>query len=271
LTPTERLLSILRLIRDEEERGARAANSARIRERMGDVYQGTAGARMWRRDIRTLRDRGLINTDLSTRLTPNRTGIRLRMPPKPERLHLTEEQHQAINHARQAVRPGISAVSPLGPPGAAGHDIDYTARILRFLEENGDEVELGQLSRWLELSGSQVYELIDVLTKESVVTGGLVCSLEFPRADDGEETDDLPATVQVIRGRHGRHSPTQGRGLDELGFFPYSLAETEDRLSLIDEALNADVLTGEERTLLASAREKLLEWRAYLPEGKAMS
>ncbi len=216
MTPTERLLTILRLVQEGRERGVQMASSTRIRERMGDVYEETAGARMWRRDIATLRDRGLIESDLLTPMIPNRTGMRLCIPPKPERLHLTDEELQAINRARQALQPGISAVSPLGAPGAAQHDIDYTTRIVRFLEENEDEVELAQLSLWLELPESRVYELVDILTKESVVRGGLVCSVEFGYAD-GEETDDLPATVRVFRGLLGRQSPTRGRGMDHPG------------------------------------------------------
>jgi hypothetical protein len=271
MTPTERLLTIFRLAGKKGERGVKVANSTRIREQMGDVYEGTAGTRKWRRDIRTLRDRGLIESDLSTPRTPNRTGIRLRVPPKPDRLHLTADEHETINRARQALRPGISAVSPLGATGADRYDIDHVTRILRFLEENEDEVELAELSRWLELSESRVVELVDLLAKESAVTGGPVEFVEFGYDADGDGTGEFPATVRVIRGRVRGQSPTRGRGMDELGFFPYSLAETEDRLSLIDEALNADVMDGDEREGLSSARQKLLEWRGHLPGGAAMS
>lgn len=269
MTPTERLLTILHHVQEARERGVEAASSNQIRERVGDVYAGTAGARMWRRDIRTLRDRGLIESDVSTRMTPNRTGIRPRIPPKPERLHLTDAEHQAISRAREALRPGMSAVSPLGAPGAVPHDIDYTTRIIRHLEENEGELALTRIASFLELSETQVYELIDVLTKESVVAGGLVRSLEFGYAD-GEETEDWPPIVRIFRGRIGRHSPTRGVGMDELGFFPYSLAETDDRLALIDEALHAEVTAGDDRKFLVSAQRKLEEWRAHL-RGSAMS
>lgn len=269
MKPTERLLTILRLIREKREADRQAVKSTEIQESMRGVYDGAAGARMWRRDIRTLRDRGLIESDLSTPETPNRTGIRLCIPPKPERLHLTEAEHHAICRAREVLRPGISAVSPLAEPGADQIDIDHATRIIRHLEENDDEVELAQLSRWLELSEGRVYELLDVLTKESVDTRGLVRSIEFGYADD-EEAEEGPTTVRVFRGRIGRHSPTLGIGMDELGFFPYSLAETDDRLALIDEALQTDAVPGD-RKPLESARDKLAEWRVYLPGGKAMS
>lgn len=143
MTPTERLLTILRCLRDAKNRGERSITSATIRERMGDVYSaGDAGDRKWRRDIRILRERGLIETDMP----PNRTGISLQVPAKPARLHLTMAEHRAINRARRALRPGISTVSPLGArSGAARLEIDEVTRILRFLEENGDEVELRQL------------------------------------------------------------------------------------------------------------------------------
>jgi hypothetical protein len=266
VTPTERLLTILRLISDLGDGGRKPVSSSKIQNRMGDEYAGEAGSRKWRRDIRTLRDRGLIETDLSMPDTPNRTGIRLRIPPKPERLHLTEVEHQAIGRAREALRPGISAVSPLGEPGADQTDVDYAARILRHLEENDDEVELIQLASRMGLSESDVYGLVDVLKAESVDTDGLVRSVEFGYADEEEG----PTTVRVFRGRTGRRSPTRGVGMDEIGFFPYSLAETDDRLALIDDALQVEALIGDRKSL-ESARDKLAEWRAHLPSGGAMS
>ncbi|TSD99787.1 hypothetical protein FOS14_11095 [Skermania sp. ID1734] len=262
MTPTERLLTILRLINEAQDRGAVVAAATRVREQMAGIYEGTAGARMWRRDIRTLRDRGLIETDLSTRMTPNRTGIRLRVPAKPERLHLTGREHAAISRARRALRGTISSVSPLRPRESPRHGIDDASRILRFLEENDEEVELGQLSSWLNLPQRDVYELIDALTREDVINRGVVTSIEF--GYDVDETADLPTTVRVFRGSVRCQSPTRGCGMDELGFFPYSLPETEDRLSLIDEALSKLALEGPERQLLSQARAKLTEWRVNL-------
>jgi len=267
MTPTERLLTILRLLGDAQDRRG-AAKSTRIREKMGDVYDGVAGARMWRRDIRTLRERGLLETDQTTPTTPNRTGISLRVPPKPGPLHLTRHEHAAISQARRALRPGPSAVSPLGgAQGSEDREIDLGARIVRFLEENDDEVELVQLAEWLDRPESDVFGLIDIFTREGVVTEGLVRSIEF-----GYENDDpRPDTVRVIRGRSSIGSPTRGRGMDELGFFPYSLAETDDRLSLIEQALAADGMDEGLRPDLVSARSKLDEWRSFLTKRDAMS
>ena len=230
MTPTERLLTILRLLGNAQDRRG-ATKSTRIRDKMGDVYEGVAGARMWRRDIRTLRERGLIETDQTTPTTPNRTGISLRVPPKPGHLHLTRHEHAAISQARHALRPGPSAVSPLGgAPGSEDREIDLGARIVRFLEENDEEVELVQLAEWLDRLESDVFELIDVFTREGVVNEPIVNHIEF-----GYETDDPAdkelrlATVRLIRRRSADGSPTRWRGMHELGFFPYSLAETDDR------------------------------------------
>lgn len=266
MKPTERLLTIVRLLR-----GAVVGESTLIREQMGDVYDGTAGARKWRRDIRTLRDRGLIETDLRDGMArPNRTGIRLRVPAKPERLHLTRAEHMAINLARQTLRRDISTVSPFGTlsPNTASDEIDYVGRILRCLDDNEDEIELVQLAQWLQLSEDRVFELVDVLTKEGVVRNGLVTSVEFGYGndEDDDQADDVlrPDTVRVLRGSDSRR-PTRGHGMDELGFFPYSLAETNERLALIDEAMAAAGIDERLNTDdLRTAQNKLAEWQGSL-------
>lgn len=286
MTPTERLLTIVRCLRDATNRGQRSLASTAIKERMNHEYEGAAGDRKWRRDIRILRERGLITTDLPS----NRTGIALRVPPKPQRLHLTREEHSAINRARQALRPGVSAVSPLGAPtGGARLEVDEVTRILRFLEENGDEVEFAQLAQWLGVSERRVFELVDIFRREAVFPDGLVASVVIGYADeqgdpdepgdpDGQEDlieDPVPVSVSVVRGCVDAQSPTRWRGMDQLGFFPYALPETDDRLALIDEALSGD---GEARWLaqelvpaLRGARRKLLQWRSELQREEPMS
>jgi hypothetical protein len=243
-------------------------------------YSCDAGKRKWRRDIRILRERGLITTDLP----PNRTGISLRVPMKPQALHLTWAEHAAINRARRALRPGMSAVSPLeAPSGGARLEVDEVARVLRFLEENGDEVEFAQLAQWLQVPEARVLEFVNLLSKEGVFHGGLVASIvigypdEPDEPDESDESDDdsVPVSVAVLRGRIHAQSPTRGRGMDQLGFFPYSLPETKDRLALIDEALSgqeaAQGLAQELGPALRGARRKLLEWRSELQRQGPMS
>lgn len=264
MTPTERLLTILRHLKEAKESGAiDAGTSVAIQQTMDGVYRGQSGRRKWRRDIQSLRDRGLIETDLP----PNRTGIRLTGARKPERLHLTAEEHAAINHARRLLHPGIPMASPLGRPGSGGReDVDDITRVLRFLEENDDEVSLAQLAHWLDIPERRAFEMVDSLTAEGVFADGLVASVEFgyDDEDDGDDVDDLrPSTVWVLRGRN-RHSPTRGRGMDELGFFPYSLAETNDRIGLIDEALASDRISPRILEALDRAHRKLCEWRLEL-------
>jgi len=260
MTPTERLLTILRHLNDAKTSGGiDAGTSAAIQQTMDGEYRGQSGKRKWRRDIQTLRERGLIETDRP----PNRTGIGLRGARKPERLHLTAAEHAAINHARRQLRAGISTASPLGRP--AGDDrveVDDVTRILRFLEENDDEVSLAELAHWLDIPPARAFELVDALTADGVFADGLVASVEFGYDDDDNE-DIRPSTVWVLRGRN-RHSPTRGRGMDELGFFPYSLAETNDRLALIDQALAGERVAQRMREALDSAHRKLSEWRVEL-------
>jgi hypothetical protein len=263
MTPTERLLTILRHLKEAGESGAvDAGTSAAIQQAMDGVYRGQSGQRKWRRDIQALRDRGLIKTDLP----PNRTGIQLSGPPKPERLHLTWQEHDAINQAREMLRIGISEVSPLGEQmGGDRAEVDDVTRLLRFLEENEDEVSLVQLAQWLDVPEQRAFELVDILTADGVFVDGLVATVEFGGYDDEEQEEPRPSTVWVLRGRNRRSSPTRGRGMDELGFFPYSSAETNDRIELINRALaSGNRISDKMREALCRAACKLAEWRAEL-------
>ncbi len=144
-------------------------------------------------------------------------------------------------------------------------------RVLRFVEENGDEVELGRLAQWLGVPDRRAFELLDVLTREGVFREGIVASVQFGYSRDEMDDDPLPDTVSLFRGRVDPRSPTRWRGMDQLGFFPYSLPETEDRLALIDEALAADLIADDLHPALHSARRKLGEWKCELQSREPMS
>ncbi len=64
-----------------------------------------------------------------------------------------------------------------------------------------------------------------------------------------------------------RCNPTLGLGLDELGRFAYTRAECDDRLALIEQALDAWAPrhAPEGVGLLQTARDKLEGWRRMLP------
>ena len=271
MNPTKRLLTILRFLGDGRNRGQRVVTSDYIRQKMGVVYAGDSGKRKWRRDIRILSERRLIVTDLP----PNRTGISLRAPDKPQPLHLTGREHAAIREARYALRQQISAASPLeDAAGAVRHEIDDVARVLRFLEENGDEVQLAELATLVGVTGDEVLELINHARYEETFTSGIVASLDVGYAedeDDDETGDPTILTVTVYRRPVDPDSPMRWRGMDELGFFAYSLPETEDRLALIDEALSWDAIAEELGRDLRSACRKLQEWRSELLRREAMS
>lgn len=255
-------MTILRHLKEAGESGAvDAGTSAVIQEAMDGVYRGRSGKRKWRRDIQALRDRSLIQTDLP----PNRKGIRLAGPRKPERLHLTWQEHDAIKRAREMLRVGISEASPLGEQmGGDYREVDDVTRILRFLEESEDEVSLAQLAQWLHVPEQRAFELVDVLAADGVFAEGLVATVEFGY-DDEEQEDPRPCTVWVLRGRNRRSSPTRARGMDELGFFPYSSAETNDRIDLINRALTSgNQIPDEMHEALCRACRKLSEWRVEL-------
>ena len=96
-----------------------------------------------------------------------------------------------------------------------------------------------------------------------VFVDGLVATVQFGYGG-GDEEDLGPSTVWVLRGR-SRRSPTRGRGMDELGFFPYSFAETNDRIELIERALSSEhQIPDKMREALDDAARKLREWRVEL-------
>lgn len=274
MTPTERLLTILRFVA-EENGNHTVADSATIRDRMGDVYKGESGRRMWRRDLRALRERGLIETDLTTTIGTNRRGIRSRLPLKPERLHLTRDEHVAINDARQTLRTGMPAAAPLNlSPDDPRREVAVVLAILRLLEENEDEVAIAVLADELALPYDQTFQLLDVLTSEGVFANQLIASFEFvyPETDESDDSPTAPDAVRIYRGgRANRRHPTRGLGLDKLGFFPYSPAETDERLTLIEQALASDAIPEEFKPHLSSAAEKLSEWKVQLPSQEPMS
>jgi hypothetical protein len=267
------MLTILRLV---ESHGG-LVSSSEVRARMGEEYDGPSGGRKWRRDLDVLKERGLLESDLTTPTTPRRTGIRrVEVRAKPADLHLTSDEHAAIVRARKVLRDGLSAAAPLDrPEGEREAAIDTATRVLRFVEEQGDEVEVAQLADWLGWTISAVCQLMETLmTDVAVLDAPLVMSLQ-PGYDDledeeGDDADDVRFRgVYILRSGDAESSarPLRGRGMDELGFFPYSLAETDDRLTLIGEALGCDGLDDDTKLHLRWASGKLEHWRRILVDG----
>jgi len=251
MTPTQRLVAILAVLR----RARRVLPASEVQDRVGD-YGGdpSAAERKWRRDIRILRERGLLATDLTTRTTPNRDGLALVRHVKPQLYELTEDEHATLRRARREVGTTRSAPSPVPvsgdlaeSAGTAGGDLERAAQLVRYLEDVG-------------------------------LFPGLV--LHYPSSLGVGETDDAGAErlaaeagaitlVSLLRlARYdGTGSPTRGRGLDEIGRFAYSLPEVEDRLRLIETITQAWAGRPERRAdvdRLDSVRWKLESWRSEL-------
>ncbi len=290
LTPTQRMAAILRYL---SFRYPASVATDTLRAITKD-YAGNEGDRTLRRDLKELRDRELVRTGLADH--PHLSGVRLAVPTKHRRLHLTRREHAALARARQRLRPGPAVVDMRG---GRGRHLDLTLAVVRYLEEGVGEARGSELAEPLGLSIDALY----------TVLGSFVFN---PAADPSSQMKDEPALenldidnedidaddvlhdfVVLLRRPQSRSnrteggaeerrlahvrsaegispSPTAGHGLDHFGRFAYTLAETDERLELIGEALFDEGTPREDLIWLQQAEMKLLEWRSLLESVSAV-
>lgn len=245
----------------------RVVDAGEVRATIG-AYEGDAGRRMFRRDLRWLRDRGLVESDLSTTEVPNRKGLRRRFVGKPTDLELSHLEHAALERARDRIRPGPAAAAVLEPSGV--RELDLVVRLVRYVEEHEQDVPIAGLA---EALGATDAELLAVVARVDDDLEGGVGRFTYLRLDYADDDpDDItaepqPISIGLLRAQissGGTRSPVRDRGLAALGFFPYSLTETDERLSLIAEARAGSEVRAGDRQPLESAAIKLRQWRANL-------
>src|SRR4051794_37573828 len=143
MTPCQRMAAILDLL---YRAGDRPIRSQELWDAIPDYQAGAeSGRRQYRHDIRALVRRGLVTTDLTTRWTPNRTGVRRRFIGKPEDWRLTTREHAALRMAVWRHR----TVPP--PPTTEGRDqhgtsLDVAMDAVRILEQHGDWTSIGDVA-----------------------------------------------------------------------------------------------------------------------------
>jgi len=204
--------------------------------------------RLLRGDLRLLRERGLVRTragtDLITYVGPNGR--------KPPQWVLTRDEHKAIFDARKRLRTDIR----LPYPTAREDPLERVFLLVRILEEAGGVLDRRDAEQWTGWSWRQ-FQATAIVVKE-VFDAEDVFHVELEQGDD--YTDEPPVTcISLKRERAG---DLRGTGTEILGVFPYSAAEVQERLDIIDEALGT--AGPDDTACLESARHKLLGWRDRL-------
>ncbi|GEM_PF-4493183 len=248
-----------------------SADSAEIRRGVPG-YEGESGHRLWRRDLRELQSRGLV-----TSKSPGegmKAEILLARLVKPQRLFLTLDEHEALAEIEDRLVRAEPRPSPL--PEESWHGLHNLGRLARYLEERpGQKLTYAQVEQALGLQRERLTELLRQITVEDEYEEYVYGSAEHPALDwidhmppDEEDQDgwvrseDVAAVLGVeLEAVFDPHDRT-----GQLGLFAYSAAEADDRLDLIGRALTELDLSADQRRLLDSARGKLREWRALLPE-----
>ena len=262
LGPAGRVVRLLAYLSDH----GGSADSVDIRRGIPS-YQGSTGHRMWRRDLRELRSRGLICPHDPA--DPQGTAVVLAPLTKPKDLFLTRAEHEALQRARRLLGRTASSAAPL--PADAPDDLRALYRVVRYVEERGHrpipfaeatkdlgvtEVELTALLRQVVEFDAEVEEdpahhraldWIDYLPPDADDPVGFLRMV-----DPAEAAGDAANTIWG-----------HDRGTGQLGHFAYSYEETAERLALIADAETSG-LKEADLVRLRSARLKLELWLEHL-------
>jgi hypothetical protein len=266
---TSRMLGVLALLQRQPQR---VWTVATVTERVPGYGNGAAD-RNWQYDSAALRDRGLIEwadvavgDDARTNSghTNNRyiRGVRYGLPVKPVDLHLSEQEHAALVEARRA-RGFTEIPSPLEGGGGRGTHLKTLGEAIRRLEEPGNYwTEVGELAR--QMNHPRPDRLLKVLDAAWAIEVDKQSMYLLLIKDSDDDDRPLPAPLVRVHIERGTNPdrPLYHQGLAMLGIGAYTLAETADRLELIEEVLTGD-LPGD-AGVLESAKSKLLRWQERL-------
>jgi hypothetical protein len=228
-------------------------------------------------DLERLMHRGMVRVHHVTKGTKTVRVAELQMPEKPEGLFLSPEEHEAISQARAELRAdqALPLVSPFRV--AAGLDpsqtkaenaLDTAWCIVRYLEECGGVVSVSDLSDALAAHGinnpvavarqalRELDYIDDQLQVRATVAGTLAVSFEEAGGERAVAAQGL--TPERQRG-------AIGTGMDAVSRGAYTPAEVQERLDLIEEALDsANSLDESDRQALRGAHYKLRRWQDLL-------
>ncbi|MDX6231762.1 MAG: hypothetical protein QOH68_730 [Nocardioidaceae bacterium] len=284
--PTERQVAVLRRI---AAAGGGVVASDTLRELVVDYTDGENGKRLLRRDLRDLRDRGFITTGITAPHAPRRSGVQLRTVRKSRHLHLSRSEHAALVRARERLRPGPAIVEVY--PGA-GRSLDLALAVVRYLEEGIGEASVTRLATVMSVPVEELRAALwgvgdNPAYNDESALADLEVAAAYANPDDLDDATILDwivrlsgveALFDVVEDDNGPGnrvdapgwssspdrtqtvSPTRGRGLAHFGRFAYTIAETRERLDLIEHALACADTSEGDRDLLRVAGDKLTVW-----------
>lgn len=249
---SQRMVKLLSLIR------AGVTNSGDLRGRIAD-YEGESGDRLYRMDLRALRSRGLVRTGIVTPQTPRGEGVRAVELSKPQAFVLSEEEHSALQAARDRFRDEQPmAPSTDGRDGRAA-PLDLAMDAIRILEEKRDWVTIQNLATELSARPEVLIRALRDMPDDDNLT---LLIDEFDEVTD-EPLDSAEIRVYVERPSLWGDGALRSVGIGQFGRFAYTEAETGDRLQLIERGL-ADPELANLHGHLSTAQRKLERWARHL-------
>lgn len=280
MTPTQRMAAILRRLARAEGQLVSTVQLRRLCPDDYEIHDGltaeetAARARKFRHDIEHLRRRGFVDTGLTAAQADmdNRQGVRLvgYMDKDPD-LHLTPAEHAALNRARALLQRGPGAVEI---QRGRGNRLDVALAVVRHLEEQDHREATGQgLAEALKVPVARLLDGLDALEEDVARSQDrgqpIVHGLRVERQYDEVNGELVGFHVYLADDRSSRDaarskSPTFGQGMHHLGRFAYTPAETDERLSLVTEAMQHPDTPASDVERLHTAAGKLHDWHLLL-------
>lgn len=206
-----------------------------------DAPQRASARKLLQRDLKKLADRGLIETGVTTEQIQNARGVRYRVQEKPGVLHLTRDEHAALQRARRLLQPNLALVTY----GPSVSDLDIADSAMQALMERRGWATGPALANALGVPDVRLRAILLALHDE--------LDLVPIQVREDEETWEVELT-------DGALSAGGERGLGAIGRFAYTRAEVDERLSVIERAKADERTSKSDQDLLSSAAGKLQRW-----------
>lgn len=220
-------------------------------------YHGDAGHRQWRRDLKELRERGILRPHDPAE--PQSQTVTLAPLGKPKDMLLSRQEHRALQRARTALPWPTPVLAPM--PSDARLDVRRLYLLVRYLEERaGQSIPYAQATKELGFTEPELTDLLrqvvedDVSFEQSPTRHRALDWIDYLPPDQEDPTGYV-LYVEPAEAAGALADPIwdTGRGTGQLGRFAYNREETLERLSLIQRAKTSAHFTEADLAQLVSA------------------